>query len=51
MAVVQTLIGNIKGVKGDTGAQGQQGIQGEAATIEVGSDILYSALTPAARSS
>lgn len=37
MAVVQTLIGNVKGPQGDTGATGPQGAQGEAATIEVGS--------------
>lgn len=37
MAVVQTLIGNVKGPQGDTGATGQQGPQGDAATIEVGS--------------
>lgn len=37
MAVVQTLIGNIKGPQGDTGATGATGPQGEAATITVGS--------------
>lgn len=37
MAVVQTLIGNVKGPQGDTGATGATGAQGEAATIEVGS--------------
>lgn len=37
MAVVQTLIGNVKGPQGETGATGPQGAQGEAATIEVGS--------------
>lgn len=37
MAVVQTLIGNVKGPQGDTGATGAQGAQGDAATIEVGS--------------
>lgn len=36
MAVVQTLIGNVKGPQGERGAQGEQGEQGEAATIEVG---------------
>lgn len=36
MAVVQTLIGNVKGPQGDTGATGQQGPQGDAATINVG---------------
>ena len=36
MAVVNTLIGNIKGPQGDTGATGQTGPQGEAATINVG---------------
>lgn len=37
MAVVQTLIGNVKGPQGDTGATGAQGEQGDAATIAVGS--------------
>lgn len=37
MAVVQTLIGNVKGPQGDTGATGATGAQGDAATIEVGS--------------
>ena len=37
MAVVQTLIGNVKGPKGDTGATGSTGPQGSAATITVGS--------------
>lgn len=37
MAVVQTLIGNIKGPQGEQGAQGVQGEQGDAATISVGS--------------
>lgn len=36
MAVVQTLIGNVKGPQGETGATGPQGAQGEAATINVG---------------
>lgn len=36
MAVIQTLIGNVKGPQGDTGATGPQGAQGEAATINVG---------------
>lgn len=36
MAVVQTLIGNVKGPQGDTGATGPQGAQGAAATIAVG---------------
>lgn len=37
MAVVQTLIGNIKGPQGEQGEQGEQGAQGNAATISVGS--------------
>lgn len=37
MAVVQTLIGNVKGPAGATGATGPQGVPGEAATINVGS--------------
>lgn len=37
MAVVQTLIGNVKGPTGATGATGAQGAQGDAATIAVGS--------------
>lgn len=37
MAVVQTLIGNVKGPQGEQGAQGVQGEQGNAATISVGS--------------
>lgn len=37
MAVVQTLIGNVKGPQGERGAQGVQGEQGDAATISVGS--------------
>lgn len=36
MAVVQTLIGNVKGPQGDTGATGATGAAGAAATIEVG---------------
>lgn len=36
MATKRTLIGNIKGPKGDTGAQGHQGATGPGATIEVG---------------
>ena len=39
MAIVQTLIGNVKGPKGDTGATGAtgaSGADGAAATIEVG---------------
>lgn len=36
MAVVQTLIGNIKGPTGATGATGPTGAAGAAATIEVG---------------
>lgn len=36
MAVVQTLIGNVKGPKGDTGNTGSTGAQGPAATIAVG---------------
>lgn len=34
MSVVRTLIGNVKGPKGDTGSQGPQGVAG---TIEIGS--------------
>lgn len=37
MAIVQTLIGNVKGPQGDTGATGATGPQGDAATINVGS--------------
>lgn len=37
MAVVQTLIGNVKGPQGATGATGATGPQGEAATVNVGS--------------
>lgn len=37
MAVVQTLIGNVKGPQGETGATGAQGAKGDAATITVGS--------------
>lgn len=37
MAVVQTLIGNVKGPQGETGATGAQGARGDAATITVGS--------------
>ena len=36
MSTKRTLIGNIKGPKGDTGAQGPQGATGPGATIEVG---------------
>lgn len=36
MAVVQTLIGNVKGPQGDAGATGATGPQGPAATIAVG---------------
>ena len=36
MAVVQTLIGNVKGPQGETGATGAQGARGDAATITVG---------------
>lgn len=36
MAIIRTLIGNVKGAKGDTGATGATGAQGEAATITVG---------------
>ena len=36
MAIVQTLIGNIKGPQGATGPQGEQGVAGNAATITVG---------------
>lgn len=36
MSVVQTLIGNVKGPKGDTGAAGETGATGSAATITVG---------------
>ena len=45
MAVVRTLIGNVKGVKGDTGAQGAQGNAGE---ITIGSVTTGSYGTPAA---
>lgn len=37
MAVVQTLIGNVKGPQGETGATGATGAKGDAATITVGS--------------
>lgn len=37
MAVVQTLIGNVKGPQGETGATGATGAKGDAATIIVGS--------------
>lgn len=37
MAIVQTLIGNVKGPQGETGATGAQGAKGDAATITVGS--------------
>ena len=37
MAIVQTLIGNVKGPQGEQGVQGVQGEQGDAATISVGS--------------
>lgn len=37
MAVVQTLIGNVKGPQGATGATGATGAKGDAATITVGS--------------
>ena len=37
MAVVQTLIGNIKGPQGNTGATGATGDPGQAATVTVGS--------------
>ncbi len=37
MAVVQTLIGNVKGPQGATGATGATGPQGDAATVNVGS--------------
>lgn len=37
MAVVQTLIGNVKGPQGEQGATGATGPQGDAATITVGS--------------
>lgn len=45
MAVIRTLIGNVKGVKGDTGATGAQGNAGE---ITVGSVTTGSYGTPAA---
>ncbi len=45
MAIVRTLIGNVKGVKGDTGAQGEQGNAGE---ITIGSVTTGSYGTPAA---
>lgn len=47
MAIVQTLIGNIKGPQGDTGATGAQGPQGDAATIQVGSVTSAAYGTPA----
>lgn len=50
MAIVQTLIGNVKGPKGDTGATGQTGAagaDGAAATIEVGTVTTVSYGTPA----
>lgn len=47
MAVIKTLIGNIKGPKGDTGATGATGAAGAAATIEVGSVTTTAAGTPA----
>lgn len=37
MAIVQTLIGNVKGPQGETGATGATGAKGDAATITVGS--------------
>lgn len=37
MAVVQTLIGNVKGPQGETGPQGATGAAGAAATVTVGS--------------
>lgn len=37
MAIVQTLIGNVKGPQGAQGEQGATGPQGDAATINVGS--------------
>lgn len=47
MAVVQTLIGNVKGPAGATGATGATGPQGEAATIAVGSVTSAAYGTPA----
>lgn len=47
MAVVQTLIGNVKGPAGATGATGAQGPQGDAATIAVGSVTSAAYGTPA----
>lgn len=47
MAVVQTLIGNIKGPQGAQGATGAQGQQGDAATITVGSVTSAAYGTPA----
>lgn len=47
MAVVQTLIGNVKGPAGATGATGAQGPQGDAATIQVGSVTSAAYGTPA----
>lgn len=47
MAVVQTLIGNVKGPAGATGATGATGPQGQAATIAVGSVTSAAYGTPA----
>ncbi len=47
MAVVQTLIGNVKGPAGATGATGATGPQGDAATIAVGSVTSAAYGTPA----
>lgn len=47
MAVVQTLIGNIKGPAGNTGPTGATGAQGPAATIEVGTVSTAAYGTPA----
>lgn len=44
MSVVRTLIGNVKGPKGDTGSQGPQGVAG---TIEIGSVQTVSYGSPA----
>lgn len=50
MAVIKTLIGNIKGPKGDTGEQGPTGAAGNdglAANIEIGTTTTASPGTPA----
>ena len=50
MAVIRTLLGNIKGPKGDTGEQGIQGVAGNdgaAASIRIGTTTTAAAGTPA----